>query len=402
MLSLVAKYVPLVGNLPGVRTAGRSSGFPDKSELYLNAQKMRSQINKLAFFGLVLIPTFLATLFFTLFAAPRYVSEAQYLVRSVSSQRATGLESLFRTFGIARTVDDSYAVEKFILSKDMLSTLATKLPLREIFGRKEADLFSRFPRFWEKDNEEYLHRYFLQRVTLREDDVKGITTLHVAAFRPEDAQTLAKAVLEAAEGMVNRLNARAQRDTVDSARIDVANAEKRVMEAQQKLSEFRTRELLVDPSKSSLAFIEQIASLNKDLSTASALYQQTQTVAPLSPQLNSQEARIKAIQDRIASEKIKLFGDNSAIANKIAEFEQLTLQRDIADKTLAESMTALETARQEARRQHVYVEEVVSAGLPDWPTEPERLRGILTVLVTGFAIFSVVWILSVGVGEHAQ
>ena len=78
----------------------------------------------------------------------------------------------------------------------------------------------------------------------------------------------------------------------------------------------------------------------------------------------------QAIQDRIASEKTKLFGDNSAMAQKISEFEQLTLQRDIADRTLAESMSALESARQDARRQHVYVEEVVSPGLPDWPTEP--------------------------------
>ena len=105
---------------------------------------MRSQINKLALYGLVVIPTVAAVLFYMLFAAPRYVSEAQYLVRSVSSQRATGLESLFRTFGIARTVDDSYAVEKYILSKDMLSTIAARLPLREIFSRKEADIFSRF------------------------------------------------------------------------------------------------------------------------------------------------------------------------------------------------------------------------------------------------------------------
>ena len=95
-------------------------------------------------------------------------------------------------------------------------------------------------------------------------------------------------------------------------------------------------------------------------------------------------------------------GGDDSLANKIATYEQLALRRDLADKALAASMNALDTARQEARRQHIYVEEVVAPNLPDESTEPRRFRSILTVLVFGFAIFAVIWIVSVGAGEHAQ
>ncbi len=62
---------------------------------------------RISFIALVVIPTVIAAIFYGLLAAPRYVSDVKFIVRSVSTQRATGLDMLFRTFGIAKTVDDA-------------------------------------------------------------------------------------------------------------------------------------------------------------------------------------------------------------------------------------------------------------------------------------------------------
>jgi len=62
----------------------------------------------------------------------------------------------------------------------------------------------------------------------------------------------------------------------------------------------------------------------------------------------------------------------------------------------------LQLARQEAQRQHLYIQIPVTPNLADESLEPQRVRAIATVFVTGFAVFAFVWILMVGAGEHAH
>jgi capsular polysaccharide transport system permease protein len=57
-----------------------------------------------------------------------------------------------------------------------------------------------------------------------------------------------------------------------------------------------------------------------------------------------------------------------------SDLEDLVLERQFADRQLAEATTALVEARQEARRQALYLERVVGPGLPDEATRPRRWR----------------------------
>ena len=107
---------------------------------------------------------------------------------------------MFRTFGIARTVDDSNVVESYLISRDAVRELQAAAPLREIYSRPGADVFSRFPRlwgvfsrfprFWTHDSFEQLYWYYLDRVKVVPDTDTGITTLEVQAFRADDAQRM--------------------------------------------------------------------------------------------------------------------------------------------------------------------------------------------------------------------
>lgn len=95
-------------------------------------------------------------------------------------------------------------------------------------------------------------------------------------------------------------------------------------------------------------------------------------------------------------------GYDRALAGKVATYEHLTLMRDLAEKNFAAALSSLESSRQEARRQQIYIEEIVYPNLPDDDTEPRRLRSILAVFVLSFAVFSMIWILTVGAKDHAQ
>jgi capsular polysaccharide transport system permease protein len=364
--------------------------------------RARTRNVRLAFLALVVIPTALSALYTSVLATPRYVSEGQFVMRGLSTTHATGFEALFRTFGISRAVDDTNIVENYVLSRDAVKALEERLPLRAMFMRPDIDRIARFPRFWETDTDERFYKYYLDRVSVVQDSLKGISTLKVVAFSAEDARKIATELLALAEDLANRLNMRAQHDSVGSAEDHVASAERDVVAAQAALTDFRNKDLLVDPGKNSESQLGTITALSMEFAETNATMRETSLSAASSPMITALRAKADALQERIVVERAKLAGSDEALAGKVSEYERLTLNRDLADKTLSAAIESLELARQDARRQLIYVEQIVAPNLPDESTEPNVLRTTSTFFVLGFAIFGVLWIITVGAQEHEQ
>ena len=356
---------------------------------------------RLMFAVIVVLPTVCASVYYGYFASKQYVSEAEYIVRGVSSHHATGLDSLFSTFGISRTADDSYAIQDYLRSRDVVAEIEKTLPLRTMFSRQEADALARFPHFWRGDSEEMFYEYFRKAVIVQQD-TKGMSTLRVIAFRPEDAHDLALALIKAAEHMVNTMNVRAQRDTLRNLADDVRRAEADVLEAQAQLTTFRNHELLVDPNEYSTKILETIGELSSSLAEVNSQIAATEKVSPLSPTLGSLRAKAASLANGIRDQRGKLGGSDAGVADKVSIYDRLTLSRDLADKRLASNINALEIGKQESRRQQIYIEQIAEPNLPDQALEPQRARMTLTVAVLSFAIFCMIWLLLAGAKEHAQ
>jgi capsular polysaccharide transport system permease protein len=311
-----------------------------------------------------------------------------------------GFDAILKAFG--SQVDDTSVVTGYLLSRDAVRSLESELPLRAIFSRPEADLFSRFPRFWRNDSFERLFDYFQDRVMVELDPKTGLSVLTVETFRPEDSQSVANALMRLAEKAVNDLNQRAERDTLNFAWAELGRAQEKLINAQQALTTFRTQELVVDPTKTSAAVLDTITRLTRDRAQILAQKQQILTSAPKSPAAESLSVSADALQTQIDQERAKLAGGSGSLAPIVSSYERLTLLRDLAEKDVAAAQGSLEAARQEAQRQHLYIQIPISPNLADESIEPERLRAIATVFVTGFAIFAFVWILMVGASEHAH
>jgi len=78
------------------------------------------------------------------------------------------------------------------------------------------------------------------------------------------------------------------------------------------------------------------------------------------------------------------------------------MRREIADKVMAQATAALLTAEQDARRQKLYLERIVSPSLPDKPTEPKRWIAMLTIFASSLLVYAVGWLIWAGVREHRQ
>src|SRR5712692_9417205 len=84
---------------------------------------------------MVVLPTFLALIYFGLIAADRFESEAKFVVRGPSAGTTSQIASLVHGSTIVRSADDAYVVHEYIASGDAMRQLVAKDGLLDIFNR---------------------------------------------------------------------------------------------------------------------------------------------------------------------------------------------------------------------------------------------------------------------------
>jgi capsule polysaccharide export protein KpsE/RkpR len=152
--------------------------------------------------------------------------------------------------------------------------------------------------------------------------------------------------------------------------------------AQQKLTEFRLREQMVDPIKMSGVVIETIGQL---LSQSVALKAQLSDLlrnAPSNQQAIVLRNQIASLDEQIALQQRKLAGSDGSLSPILAEYVELSLHSEFANRIYTASLEQLETDQAEAARQRAFIERISGPTLTDYGTEPKR--GLMTMLV--FAI----------------
>lgn len=354
------------------------------------------------FLLVVALPTLLAAIYFLMIATPRYVSEARFIVRAANQSAPTGLGVALQGIGLSNTSSDAYAVHEYIKSRDALRELGRRFDVAAMLNPAGADAFSRYPRLWDSRGEEGLYKGFNRFVFVGYDSTTGISTLRVEAFRAEDARQVSQALLAGGEQLVNRLNERAMNDAVAEATNARDEARARLDAAQQQLTAFRNREGFIDPELAARESSSLIGGLLATVAQLRADRAQLAGEAPQSPQLPILDGRIAAYERQIAAERAKVAGASTSLAPRVGVYADLELQRALADRELTQATSALLTAQQEARRQRLYLDRIVSPNLPDKPTEPRRWIAILTVFASSVLIYGVGWLVWAGVREHRQ
>jgi capsular polysaccharide transport system permease protein len=354
------------------------------------------------FWAIVGVPTLIAGVYYFAIASDLYSSEAQFIVRSPKQVQATGIGALLQSTGLARAAEDTAAVQDFMMTRDAVRKLEKQNDLRTVFSRPEGDFFTRFPGilFWRKDFEALFWRYE-HFVSVETDTTNGVTTLLVKAYRPEDAHTLATALLNYGEQLVNELNERARRDALATARGEVDRAEQRIAEIQTELTAYRVKQKMLDPKSASTGVLELIGQMNAAQANARAQLGELLNNSPNSPQIPLVKTRIASLDKLIAEERAKLSGAADSVVSALTEYERLNLQRELAEKALASAFTSLEAARVEAQRQQLYLETIAQPNLADYPLYPKRIVSFITVVATCMLAYGLAWLLVANVREHS-
>ena len=391
--------VDLVRSARAVRDAalgGTRTGAPSRLGAFFRSLNIW-------FWAIVGLPTLIAGAYFFGIASDLYVSEVKFVVRGPTKSPVNAISAMLSTAGGSMASEDTYAVQEYLMSRDAVRRLEQEQELRALLGRPEGDLISRYPGllYWRKDFEA-LYWAYSRFVSVEIDSTSGVSTLQVKAYRPEDAQRVAQALLSYSEQLINALNERARHDALAIFQHEVDETEQQIARIQTDLTAYRIQKNMLDPKSAAAGPVELLSQMNAQLASAKGQLAEVLKNAPNSPQIQLIKTRIASIEKLIVEERAKVTGNTDSVATAAAEYERLDVQRLLAEKTLASALTSLEEARLEAQRQQIYLETIAQPNLSDYPLYPRRIISFITIVVTCMLTYGIAWLLVASVREHAS
>ena len=350
---------------------------------------------------IVVVPMAIAGIYYFFIASDQYVAEFRFGLRSAEPVRAEpGL--LLQVAAPTQIGLDSYVVVQYIASRAIVDDLGKTLDLKQMFSTAKADWPARLHL---PAPVEELVTYWRGQVDAFFDPTNGTIVVKARAFAPQDALKLAQGILASSERLVNDLSARSRRDALRASESDVRQAEQRLTAALVKLADFRDKQGVVDPRKTADASAlldgrvrDDLVRANTELSTLKEYMQDG------APSLKLLEARIRALEEqrRALESEVTDTADtrSQALSGIMGSYEQLESERSFAESAYRHALEALDRARINADRQHIYLADFVQPRLPEKALYPRRLRSLGIVFVIAFATWAIGCLTARSVRDH--
>lgn len=358
--------------------------------------------------GVILLPTLVVSLYLLLFASHRYAAETSFAVRGQQVQALDTVGLMNPLGGATQTTSDSYILVDYLNSREFVEDLDKRVGLRAMYSRDSIDWLSRLTA---RTEIEWLVDYWKSMSKISFDSNKGVVSLEVTSYVPQEAELIAKTSIELATVLINRLSEDARRDALRGATTDVERAEFTVRMLRTAMKKLREDEKIADPVASAGSSQARVTELQNELaridtqlsSSLAFMNKNAPSVVVLQAQRDAVRQQLEAARQEFVTtdKKNGTGGSGKAVASMLSSFEELEGERVFAQQAYTTALASLERARVEADRKQRYLAVFVAPRTPEWAKYPQVPR---TIILT--ALFSfLVWMLSVvvfyGVREHA-
>ena len=353
----------------------------------------------LSFLVVVSVPLFVIAVYLYTFAQDQYASTAGFTVRAEESGAATDLLGGLASFAGASATSDADILYEFITSRELVARLNERMDLVGHYSapHRRDPVFSLSPDAAIED----LVDHWQQVVRVSYTRTSGLIDVEVLAFDPVTAHTIARAIVEESQRLINELNDQARTDAMRFAEADLEAAIARLRAAREALTVFRTRTQIVDPQSDIQGRSGVLNNLQQQLAEALIDFDllSENTTNPSDPRLVQAMRRIEVIDARIRQERANFVTDEVGIDGEdyptlMAQFEGLTVDREFAEQAYRAALTALDVARTNSARQSRYLAVYIRPSLPESAEFPRRgaILGLsLMFLVLGWAIMALVY-----------
>jgi capsular polysaccharide transport system permease protein len=320
------------------------------------------------------LPTLLVVGYFGIGMSSQYTSEARFAVRG-GERVSTDLLSSLTGLSSFTQAQDTLVVVNYVKSRAIVDQLEHTIDLRGLYSRKDIDWLSRFN---DKNSVEDLVKYWRWKIGTEVESPSGIVTVRVSAFSPADAQKIASAVVSLSEQLINTMSSRARRDAVEETESEVRRAEKRLSKARVALHDLRNTQSTLDPRRTAEGINKLIGELRLERARLEeeANSAKRSQIAENAPQMQVLRTRIQVVSDQIVDlERQMTSASNDSpgtVSSKITRFDELELERQIAEKQYTLAVAAFERARLNAEHQKMYLTTFVAPLLPEESEWPKR------------------------------
>jgi capsular polysaccharide transport system permease protein len=354
----------------------------------------------------VFIPTIASTIYLIFIASDQYVAEVRFAVRASQFELDKDkLKSAASSIGSGAipslASQDAYIIENYIHSRAIIDDMSRNLDLRKIFQRPEADFWARLS---DKASIEEFAKYWNAMVLTYVDGPSGIVTVDAKAFRPDDALSLSRAIVDASEKLANEVSARSRNDAMKRAEQEVRRSAEMVQSALLDMRKYRDSVGYIDPitsATSTSALLMQM--MAEKIRLESNYFVASRAMSPEAPSVVTLKTQLDSIDSQISQLKSKLTGNSAkeaTIATALTKFESLELQRIFAEKLYGLAEDGLERARLTAEQQNIYVSVFVPPALPQEAKYPERLSLSALIPVGLLIVWGIFALMGAAVGDH--
>ena len=276
-----------------------------------------------------------------------------------------------------------------------MTRIDQRLNLRAIYSRhyQQDPVFSFHPEGTIED----LVAYWTRMVRISYDANNGLMGLRVLAFDPHEAQRIAQAITDESVARINELSAVARADATRYAREELDQAVDRLRDAREAVTQFRSRNQIVDPLANIQGQVGLLNTLQEQLASALIdLDLLRDTARDSDPRITQLERRIEVIRARIAAERSEFgMGDQGETGDGyvalVGEFERLNVDREFAEQSYRSALMGYDVALGEAERTSRYLAAHITPTLAESSRYPERV-----LLFAGLTLFLLlVWAVGV-------
>lgn len=351
---------------------------------------------------LIGIPMLLATIYFTLFAANRYVSESTVALQRASNDASSLPGAALLLAGLSSpSRSEALYLRQYMQSLALLKLLDDKLDLRKHY---EAEKLDAFARLWGGASQERFLDYFRNRVEVTVDEASATITVRVQGFDPAFAQKLNSAILKEGERFVNEMSHSLAREKLRFAESELARSAEQLHSATKEVLAFQSRYGLLDPSIDAQASGALSAQMQASITKAEAELRGLRSfMTDDAPQVKALRAQIQATQDQLEVERARATGTGSQserLGALAIDFKGLRMKAEFALDSYKVALAAIEGARMDATRKLTSLIVIEPATLPETAEYPRRLYNLTTLLVVCLLLYAVARLVIATVREH--
>lgn len=354
---------------------------------------------------IIAVPWLLATIYLSLFAADRYVSESVVVVRQEGTGMAMpgGFDALSAMFGSsAASNEDQYMLQAHILSFDVLRQLNDTLSLREAYSSPNLDFVFRLT---ENATQEEFLAYYRDRVEVIVDDVSGLLTIRTQGFSPAIAQSVNQEVVSISERFINESSHRLARDQMAFAESELKKARARLDDVRERLLQFQEQHGVLDPTAQAAANTGLTAELQAVQARLEAqLKGQLAYLNDDAPQVEALEAQISGIRQQLAQERRGSVtnADGTSLHVIAGRHQELIAELEFVSDAYRGALTALEAARIESTRKLKSLVLVESPALPESAEYPRRIYSLAALLMVLTLLYGIGRLIVATIEDHQE